>query len=341
MNNLEHYITFNNNNKIDDFIKKASKLQCNTLDTKTFMHETLHKIKDTFFQKKMKDELHIYQSIIEVEKYFKYTPNVKNDNYYNNILKELDCGVYRYINKSYCWNYEYLIPNISDSMNENKIIFIILDFEDYGLDNNNNYEAHSTVLLFLPENNKKKYFNYNCYYINSHGINSLDDKFYEYKLSSKRKKKCKLNKPFDFKFIEMLVNYLNKNISHKIKYNNQHNYLGANFQASDTRGVCFVYPIVIFYYFGKNYFNQMILKTQKENIKIKSGQFLIQNNKLNLFIELMFIDFCPEFKTILIEKIKYPNTDFTDFLIEVIEKKKLLYCKIILRAIVKFMTQFK
>ena len=226
-------------------------------------------------------------------------------------------------------------------MNKNKIIFIILDFGDYGLDNNNNYEAHSTVLLFLPENNKKKYFNYNCYYINSHGINSLDDNFYEYKLSSKRKKKCKLNKPFDFKFIEMFVNYLNKNISHKIKYNNQHNYLGANFQASDTRGICFAYPIVIFYYFGKNYFNQRTLKTQKENIKIKSGQILIQNNKLNLFIESMFIDFCPDFKTILIEKIKYPNTDYTDFLIEVIEKKKLLYCKIILRAIVNFMTQFK
>ena len=340
MNKLEHFITFKNNNKIDDFIKKASKLECNILNTETFMHETLHKIKDTFFKKKMKDKLHIYQTIIEVEKYFKYTPNVKNDNYYNNILKKTDCGVYRYINKKYHWNYEYLIPNISDSMDESKIIFIILDFEDYGLDNNNDYEAHSTVLLFLPEN-KKKYFNYNCYYINSHGINSLDDKFYEYKLSSKRKKRCKLNKPFDFKFIEMLVNDLNKNTSHKIKYNNNHNYLGTNFQASDSKGICFVFPIVIFYYFGLNYFNNLIIKNTKESIKIKSGQDLISNNQLNLFIESMFVDFCSDFKIILIEKIKYPNIDFTDILTEVIENKKLLYCKIILRAIVKFMLQFK
>ena len=55
----------------------------------------------------------------------------------------------------------------------------------------------------------------------------------------------------------------------------------------------------------------------------------------------MFVDFCSDFKIILIEKIKYPNIDFTDILTEVIENKKLLYCKIILRAIVKFMLQFK
>ena len=341
MNYLEHFITLKNNNKMDDLIKKASQLECNTLDTKSFMHQTLHKIKDTFFSKKMKDSLQIYQCIVEVEKYFKYTPNVKNDYYYSNIFKELDCGVYRYIHKNYYWHYEYLIPNISESMDKNKIIFIILDFQDYGLDMNNDYEAHSTVLLFLPENNKKKYFDYNCYYINSHGINSLDDTFYEYRLSSKRKKKCKLNKPFDFKFIEMLVHYLNKNLTHKIKYNNKHNYLGVNFQLEDSRGVCFMYPIVIFYYFGKNYLNQWILKTQKENIKIKSGQDLIKNGQLDLFIESMFMDFCPEFKIILIEKIKYPNTDYRDFLTEILQKKKLLFCKVILRAMVKFITQFK
>ena len=41
----------------------------------------------------------------------------------------------------------------------------------------------------------------------------------------------------------MLVNYLNKNTSHKIKYNKNINYLGANFQASDTRTFVLMYPI--------------------------------------------------------------------------------------------------
>ena len=338
---LESFIQFKNNNKIDTIIKQASKFECDTLNTETFMHKTLHKIKDTFFKEKIKNQIDIYQTIVKVETFFKYTPNIKNDYYYNNILKNLDCGVYRYIDNKYHWNCEYLIQNIANSMEENKIIFIILDFEDYGLDSNNNYEAHSTVLLFLPCD-KKKYFNYNCYYINSHGINSLEDNFYEYKLSSKRKKKCKLNKPFDFKFIEILVNYLNKNTLYKIKYSKEHNYLGANLQAGDSRGVCFMYPIVVFYYFGKYYYNERFLKiNDKETINIKSGYNLIENNKLNLFIESMFIDFCTDFKMMLFEKIKYPNIDFTKFLIEIIEKKKILYCKIILRTIVNFISQFK
>ena len=350
---LEEFIDYSNNNKIDKIIKNASKLDCNTLETNTFMHKTLHKIKDNLFKDTLENNIDLYQTIIKVEDYFKYTPNVKDDRYYNNILKNMDCGIYRYSEeiKDYEWNFEYLVPNICDSMDNNNIVFIILDFEDFGLDCNNEYEAHSTVLLFLPNNttkknkknkkNKKKYFNYNCYYINSHGINSLDDKFYEYKISSKRKKKKKLEKPFDSTFVELLVQYLNKNTNNKIKYTEKNNYLGVNLQASDTRGVCFMFPIVIYYYFCKYYFNERTFNTEWGNITIKKGEELIKNNNLNIFVESMFVDFCPEYKLCLLQELKNPKSEHVDILTSIIEDKKILYCKIILRALIKFLSQFK
>ena len=336
---LESFINFKNSGKIDKFIKKASKLDCNTLETETYMHKSLHKIKDNMFPNEIKDNIDIFQTIVKVKDIFKYTHNSKDENYYNEYFKNLDCGTYKYIENDYYWDLEYLVPNISNSMIDEKIIFIILDFEDYGLDCNNNYEAHSTVLLFIPNKNKKEYFNYNCYYINSHGINSLDDKFYEYKLSSKRKIKKKLEMPFDFLFVKMLVNYLNHYDSYKIKYNNENNYLGVNFQASDSRGICFVYPIVIFYYFGKYFLSERNFQTKWGNINIKCGKELIENGYLNLFIESMFIDFCPEYKLNLLQEIKTPTLDYRDNLINIIENKKLLYCKIILRALIKFLSQ--
>jgi len=327
---LEDFIDYTNKDKIDSYIKKASKLECNELNSENIMHKTLHKIKNNLFSKKIKNKIHIFQSIIKVDKFFKYTPNEKDESYFDNIFNDLDCGIYRIINNDYKYHFEYLISNIFNSMKTYKILFIILDFEDFGLDYYNDYEAHSTVLLFLPEKDKL----YNCYYINSHGIELLNDKFYEYKLSSK------LKKPFDITFVEMLIHHLNKNSKYKINYCGKNNYTGANFQISDTRGICFVFPIVIFYYFCKYYFNDRIFKTKWGYIKINNGKKLIKNGYLNLFIESMFLDFCEEYKMLLLKDIKNPSILRSNNLMLIIENKKLLYCKIILRALVKFISQF-
>ena len=160
----------------------------------------------------------------------------------------------------------------------------------------------------------------------------------KYQLKGKKKF---LKKPFDFTFVDLLVNYLNKNTNHKIKYSDKNNYLGVNFQASDSRGVCFMYPIVIFYYFCKYYFNQRNFKTEWGNITIKNGEELIKEGNLNIFVESMFLDFCPEYKLCLLQELKTPTLLHICSLTQIIENKKLLYCKIILRALIKFLLQFK
>ena len=45
-------------------------------------------------------------------------------------------------------------------------------------------------------------------------------------------------------------------------YNEKHNYFGADYQSGDNYGICFIFPYLIWYYFGK-YYNQRAIGKKK------------------------------------------------------------------------------
>ena len=77
-------------------------------------------------------------------------------------------------------------------------------------------------------------------------------------------------------------------------------YDGVNLQSGDGHGICFVFPFVIWYYFG-NFYN----KTREiDDITIPSVKHMLLSGNINRFVHSAFVDFSEKFKNIFIENIR-------------------------------------
>ena len=71
-------------------------------------------------------------------------------------------------------------------------------------------------------------------------------------------------------------------------------------QSGDGHGICFIFPFVIWYYFG-NFYN----KTREiGTITIPSVKNMLLSGNINRFVHSAFVDFSEKFKTIFIENIR-------------------------------------
>ena len=259
-------------------------------------------------------------------------------------FSEIDCGFH---DKT-----EYIKTQILKLCEENKTIFIILDLKNYFVipEKNcnkkgfhkfiNKGQCHSVSMIFHPTGKNV----YDVFYINSHGSTSFDEKTYELKVSNTRIKEYKFNSNvnhiFVKQFLKFLQSYFNTHKCNpdfsgniKLKYDNttNHNYYGCNFQNGDFHGVCFIYPLIIWYYFNR-YWDEKRHVGKRKTVIIPSVSNMLHQKQLDLFVKTSFLDFSEEFGYLLLSK-------SDKYLDKFIEKKRTRLIKQILDKFICFITQ--
>ena len=259
-------------------------------------------------------------------------------------FSEIDCGFY---DKT-----EYIKTQILKLCEENKTIFIILDLKNYFVipEKNcnkkgfhkfiNKGQCHSVSMIFHPCGKNM----YDVFYINSHGSTSFDEKTYELKVSNTRIKEYKFNSNvnhiFVKQFLKFLQSYFNTHKCNpdfsgniKLKYDNttNHNYYGCNFQNGDFHGVCFIYPLIIWYYFNR-YWDEKRHVGKRKTVILPSVSEMLHKKQLDLFVKTSFLDFSEEFGYLLLSK-------SDKYLDKFIEKKRTRLIKQILDKFICFITQ--
>ena len=143
--------------------------------------------------------------------------------------------------------------------------------------------------------------------------------------------------------MKSIVNYCNKNFGLEIYYDStlQHNYYGVNLQEEDVHGVCFIFPSVIYYYFGKYFTEKRELKINGEKKTLPSFKDMLKTGKFNLAIHSCFMDFNKNYKKVIFDTI-YSNQTHEEVvaqLIKCLNKSSYHFLKKVTNTMVSFICQ--
>lgn len=155
------------------------------------------------------------------------------------------CGFYE--NKKY--HDEWITVKILTEMEKKNIIFIVFNIFNYLFDGYD-YAHHCTTGIFYPCGE-----DYNFFYLNPHGKDSIQDDGYIDRITQFREKKIKAVVSRDILFVRsFLTNIQNVLNKYEWKLNlffdqtKNHNYYGPNLQSGDAHGICFTFPLIIWHY---------------------------------------------------------------------------------------------
>ena len=340
---LEHFIHHNNHGKMVNILRKMKRTKMDSFDTNTYAHQTCLEVRNQLFTPAMKEKIVLLQACLSLGDIL---PSVENQEAISDdILADVGCGRYSIENEKRVYNKEYLHLNIKAYQEQRKIIFIMFGFTDYFVypfQTGNGHLAHSVCAILVP---RKEH--YECYYINSHGQDMMETDFYEWPISRKRVKRVHYTKPVDVIFMENLVRFWNSQSvesNNYIHYNDtaRYTYLGPNLQAGDNHGVCFMFPQIIWYYIGRYYHKRHYFQYKEKWHAIFSGEKLIRNGNLSLFVISCFGDFCPKYEENIGEQwLSIDQKKLINYksLQDIIETRQTRFIKSILRALVHFVTQ--
>lgn len=344
MNSLESYIDFSGKGRFAYYIDQSVKHKISLVDPAGYAHQACHIIQKNAFTPQMRDQITLLQCTLELDTLL---PKISRKEDTAPLFADLSCGRYIYQQNKFEFCNEYLSLNIKELMRQQKIIFIFLDIADYLVQDyldGNGYVIHSVILLFIPGDKS-----YKCYYINSHGQDMAEYDSYEVIMSSRRTKEYKYSGPAEIVFLEEYIKFLNqmeyeegeKIIPIQFRRNKRHIYYGVDLQAGDYHGVCWTFPFIIWYYFGKYYDTKRTFETEYGKIEIKEGRYLIKEGKLDIFIETLFMDFCQDYKELICRHATVSTTrkNSINALQKIIEVKKIHFTKTLLKAFVKFILQ--
>ncbi len=323
---------------IKDSLKYVEDNDLAITDPSCHMNYFIHKNKDIFGE--LGEKIKIIQTEICLQQYCDYWKSSKSrrlEERYGEILSTHFVGGNNYM------KYGFLNEIIEKYMYRDKILYIILDFIDYGLDQDKGtyeYVPHTCVLILLPNGER-----HDGFYINSHG---KDMRFYdEYGFkTSKNKKRCiKYDQPVDLMFMSSFVKFMNKNHSVNIQYDftENHNYFGADYQSGDNYGICFVFPYIIWYYFGKYYNKERIIYGKKgKSYTIKKTREMLLNGNLTECIQSYLIDLNNNYKAVYIKMMNSKNYNrqyYIRKLDKVIENSKHYFVKKVLNTFIPYFSQ--
>jgi len=254
-NELGHYLNRGKKGTIDEYLRQLSEIGTNSLSHATYAHKAAVLIQQNEFTKKMRDDVSLLYFAADLEEFMHC---VERRDGLNDYFGELTTSRYTY---EFKFHEEMMIENILYLMYNQKIIFLQMGVPDYMTSETNNervYNAHALCIIMLPRKGS-----YDCYYINSHGHKIDTQHHYEFIMSKKRTRKIKLKEPADVVFMKALVAHINKKSEIKVNYDgtSKYTYRGTNLQAGDAHGVCFIYPLIIWYQFGKFYAKKQLLET--------------------------------------------------------------------------------
>lgn len=209
---------------------------------------------------------------------------------FNDVMYEQNCCYYtRKNNKWCCWesNFEEYIEKCRT---KKKALCIMVDIINY-MWYEGEYATHSTI-IFIQNNGVVNY-------INSHGDGMRDINVYNYKTKMfKRNKSIKFNTSLDVAFMKKFVNHYNRYCDKKnkllFKTTSKHIYYGPCLQVADNHGICFIFPIILWYYYEKDY-----------NITSK----MLKKGEIIKFVCHCIKNYHPKLEKIIELKINYKNYD--------------------------------
>lgn len=282
--------------KISKILEKSDRFQLRECKDDAYPHRACHFIKEH-------ENLEIINTYVDFRKII-----TGDDDEWDNVY----CGFYDQKNN---FKSENTFLKLMEYMEQNKTIFIIIDINNYyiipeinpdkvGRKVINTPQMHSVCAIFQPIDKH----NYNVFYINSHGCGVRDEKVFETSVSNTRVKSHKFNNHINYVFMNKFVTNLQKCLNQyyinplfkgtiKLKYNKtaKHNYYGCNLQNGDYYGVCYIFPLIIWYYFNK-YYNKCRFVGKRKTRQIPQVAHLLANKQLDLFVKMCFIDFSTEFE---------------------------------------------
>lgn len=328
--------------RIAQYIEKATKLELNSIDTKSNSHEKCNIIRDTIFKGKMKNAA-LLQSIISLKDIM---PNKSYSKVERPLIKNISCGCYtKNASSGYGYSYEYLYSNIQYLISEKKIINLMIGLEEYCLiegEKENYYTTHSICLLLIPSNGE-----YNAYYINSHGRDMADTCNYVRKITKKRTKTVTFKIPSELVLIRDMIDYwnsLNDFNDEPIKINwdagRKHTYYSTNLQEGDYHGVCFAFPQVLWNHMGEFYSKKKTLCSSWGTINIASGKSLLESGHLDIFVKYSFTNFNKKYHETFIKTIGNVYLKSSNDPLQIIigiQRTALIKC--ILCSLVRYMEQ--
>lgn len=341
MNPISNYL--NSPNKLSYIFNKAFKIGFASLERVCLSDKLLSVIKDEVFPKKMKEKMEYITAFID---YKKLVPQIKkyemnNANEKKNELEEIPsyfcCDENRTIFE------QPLVDRLKDLCINRKIIFINFGIESYFVDRytEGNYAVHGTCAILIP--NEK---DYNLYYINSHGQDVLYNTNFEIVQTKTRLNTIKFDKPVDCVVIKAICNYMKVNHDILIHYDSseKYNYYGANLQEGDDHGVCYIFPVVIYYYFGIYFTEKKRLCVGGKVRYVKSFQNLLKGYNVDLMVHTCFADFDTEITKILFnslhkKKTEKNSTNIIGLLTKSINNSKFRFVKNITNTIISFISQ--
>tara|TARA_Y100000389_G_scaffold17301_2_gene15154 strand:- start:17542 stop:18462 length:921 start_codon:yes stop_codon:yes gene_type:complete len=184
-----------------------------------------------------------------------------NTKIFNDHMSKMYCVFYTKENEKYVTYEQDLIGFIEHCQEEKKTMMIFLSLEGYGYDKKDKYITHGSCMII--HNNK-------VYYINSHGGALLWANYFCYEATKTRTNTIKLKEALDIVIMTQIVKYINRNVKEKLLYDSsdKHNYLGSNLQYGDEDGLCFVFPIKLWFNLEKNYKKYTDMLENKELTKM-------------------------------------------------------------------------
>ena len=275
----------NETKKVKYWLNHIEKHELATTDTNSHMNYFIHKNKIIFDKEVSKNMkmIHCDTTFRSCCDYWKCSQSRRLKEDYESIM----CGFYEKDE----FKEGFLNEEIEKYINEKKILFIIFDFIDYGVDDDieSHYEyvPHACSLLLIPNNDV-----YEAFYINSHGKDMKLYMDYDYILSNKKKRTISYENPVDVMFISTFINFMNKNHNVNINYDvtDRHNYFGADYQSGDNYGICFIFPYLIWYYFGKYYNKSRTVEFKNNKYTLKPNREMLLSGNLTECIQSYLLD---------------------------------------------------
>ena len=226
----------------------------------------------------------------------KMLPILDNEQALKDVFDTLECGFYT---KNLVYRETFPHIALTEAMEEGKLIYIVLSIENYELDEmpgGNEYGHHCTSLIFYPRETN----HYDCFYINSHGEDmTLTTKFDDY-ITRRRYTRYTFDESIDVVCIKKYIAFLGQAFVDlesrvQITYDGTkyHNYYGPNLQSGDDHGVCFAFPLIIWYYISNFYRTERLLwdAEMQSSINLPSFQLLFEKKDLITLVDLCFFIF--------------------------------------------------
>jgi len=341
---LEHYLSRGPRGTLDAALQRAERIGADDINPDTYSHKAAILAQQFAFTPYMKSKCSLLYINIDLASFMRILEK-KNDYQTKDYFDNCVTTQYNYHAGEFTLHTKHMIRNICSLMNKRKIIFLQFTVDNYivtELTNDQEYTAHSTCAILVPTK-KLTGDGYCCYYINSHGRDIKDNHLFEYIITRKRKKVIKLAEPTDVVFMKSFIRHINYRADTPIQYDgtSKYTYRGANLQAGDCHGECFIYPLIIWYYFGQFYNKFHTLVTEFGNVDIRSGKQLLFEGHLNYFIESIFWPFCPKHHEILVHQYNMGTSysKITKVTEKYIEKEAFRFVKMLIGPFISYIQQ--